>query len=416
MRPRLYHLSFLNDMVTCITEQKPSILDHKLGQHLAALTEFDSTKALEASTLYQSLRPEIERVLNGVVEENLATTLTGGSFTQTHSIRATAWNIERGIRLDSIIRVLREHTALRGSDLLLLTELDYGMARTENRNVAREIAESLEMNYVFAPCYLALTKGSGLEVEVRGENTQALHGNALFSKHPLTNAHAIALPNGKDKMRGKEKRLGNQKAIIADVDHPLGQFRAVTLHLDAHSTQRHRHLQMRILLDHLEKLTPPLPVIIGGDWNTSTYNSRRAAYSIAGFFRRVLMGVRHVINNHYPYPDRWFERGLFRELEKRGYNYRDLNEAGAGTLHYDVQNLAVNTNMGDWIPAWCFWFINWALKEHEGRCSLKLDWFAGRDIFVAPGMQPKVIGDLRDSDGPLSDHDAIVLDFILADV
>ena len=394
------------------TADAPCILDHKLTPFLADLARFSSTKALLASELYAALRPEIERVLNSVVQEDFATSRK--PFTGQSSVRATGWNIERGLRLEGIIGALGEHPLLRASDVLLLTELDYGMARTGNRFVAREIAAALEMNYAFAPCYLSLVKGSGLEAHVAGENRQALHGNALLSRHPISQAHALALPNGKDKMRGKEKRLGCQRAVIADVHHPLGMFRAVSLHLDAHSSQRHRHRQMRLVLDHLESLRPRLPVLIGGDWNTSTYNSRRALYAILGYCRRVAMGVRHVIKNHYPYPERWFERKLFRELEKRGYNYRDLNEPGAGTLHYDVEDLAVNTNMADWIPGWCFWFIRWALARNDGRCSLKLDWFAGRDITVAPGSRPRVVGNLRDAHGPLSDHDAIVLEFIPA--
>ncbi len=389
-----------------------SPLDHTLAPHFPALAAFDSTKTLTASPLYRELRPEIERVLNHVTQENFANDEIHAPLVDPNTIRATAWNIERGKRLESIIRVLKEHPVLRASDVLMLTELDYGMARTGNADVAREIARSLELNYAFAPCYLALNKGSGVEADVEGENTRGLHGNALLSRYPLRRVHVVSLPNGKDKMAGKEKRLGQQRAVVADVQHPGGQFRAVSLHLDAHSTQRHRQRQMRLVLDHLEELQPrPLPVLIGGDWNTSTYNSRRALYSILGYFRRVAMGVENVVKNHYPYPERWFERKLFRELERRGYNYRDLNALGVGTLHYDVSDAAVNTNMGDWIPQWCFPFINWALKQQQGRCSLKLDWFAGKEIEIAAGTQPQVIGELRDADGVLSDHDAIVLNF-----
>jgi endonuclease/exonuclease/phosphatase family metal-dependent hydrolase len=390
-----------------------SPLDHALTPHFPALAKFDSTKTLAASSLYRQLRPEIERVLGHVVEGDFA-----GAEARTRaaacaaSVRATAWNIERGKRLESIIRVLREHPVLRASDVLLLTELDYGMARTGNADVAREIARSLGMNYAFAPCYLALNKGSGVEADVEGENLQALHGNALLSRYPLRRTHAISLPNGKDKMAGKEKRLGQQRAVVADVEHPAGAFRAVSLHLDAHSTQRHRYLQMRLVLDHLDALEPRLPVIIGGDWNTSTYNSRRALYSILGYARRVAMGVENVVKNHYPYPERWFERKLFRELERRGYRYRELNALGVCTLHYDVGDATVNTNMGDWIPQWCFPFINWALKKQEGRCSLKLDWFAAKEIVRAPDTQPLVVSELRDAEGVLSDHDPIVLDFV----
>lgn len=391
-----------------------SPLDHTLAPHFPALAEFDSTPTLAASSLYQQLRPEIERVLGHVVQEDFAHTEAARTrSTDASNVRATAWNIERGKRLESIKRVLREHPVLRASDVLLLTELDYGMARTGNADVAREIARSLGMNYAFAPCYLALNKGSGVEVDVEGENVQALHGNALLSRYPLRRVHAIPLPNGKDKMTGKEKRLGQQRAVVADVAHPAGMFRAVSLHLDAHSTQRHRYRQMRLVLDHLEGLEPRLPTLIGGDWNTSTYNSRRALYSILGYARRVAMGVGNVVKNHYPYPERWFERKLFRELERRGYRYRELNALGVCTLHYDVGDAAVNTNMGDWIPQWCFWFINWALKKHEGRCSLKLDWFAGKWIKRDADTPPQVVGELRDADGVLSDHDAIVLDFSL---
>jgi endonuclease/exonuclease/phosphatase family metal-dependent hydrolase len=392
--------------------EAPSALDHELRPFFSELARFSSTEALKASSLYAALRPEVERVLGSVVQENFAPAGARNFFRKSRSIRATAWNIERGLRLDSVIRVLGEHHVIRESDLLLLTELDYGMARSGNRFVAREIARALELNYVFAPCYLALNKGSGVESEVAGTNAQSLHGNALFSRHPVSRAHSIALPNGKDKLKGKEKRLGCQRAVVADIDHPRGTIRAVSLHLDAHSTQRHRHRQMKIVLDHLEGLRPRLPVLIGGDWNTSTYNSRRALYAIMGFWRRVMMGVHYFITNHYPHPDRWFERHLFRELEKREWNYRELNEPGGCTLHYDVRDIAVNKNMADWIPRWCFWFLNRALEKHQGRASLKLDWFAGKDIAPDPDHPPRVIGGLRDAEGPLSDHDAIVLDFV----
>ena len=391
-----------------------SPLEHSLGPHFQELARFHSTKALEASPLYARLRPEVERVLNGVESGDFIRRPPDADADDAaaRAVRATAWNVERGSRLDEIIRVLREHPLMSVSDLLLLTELDYGMARSGNRHVAREIAEGLGMAYAFAPCYVNLSKGSGLESGAAGENGLALHGNAVLSRWPIARAWSIALPNGKDKMRGREKRLGSQRAVVCDVEHPSGRLRAVSLHLDAHSSQRHRQRQMEVVLDFVESLRPRLPVLVGGDWNTSTYNSRRAAYAIAGFFRRVLMGVGHVVENHYLKPERWFERGLFRELERRGYAYAPLNEPGAGTLHYDVKDLAANTNMGEWVPRWCFWWIEWALKDHGGRCSLKLDWFAGSGVEPDAAEPPRVVGGLRGRAGEvLSDHDPIVLDF-----
>ena len=401
--------SALNKVTAHVHSPSSGSVEHGLAAFLPALNGFESTRELESSPKYATLRKEIEEVLSRVVQEDLAPAdPPSRSF-----VRATAWNIERGLKLEGLLSIFREHPVVRESDILLLTELDWGMARTNNRFVAREIASALGLNFGFSTCYIALNKGSGLETSMPGENTQALHGNALFSRFPLSEVHSIALPNGKDLMKGKEKRLGCQRAVVATIHHPSGDFRAVSLHLDAHSSQKHRRHQMKVVLDHLQTLRPLLPVLIGGDWNTSTYDSRRALYSILGYARRVLMGIRHVIEDHYPHPDRWFERHLFRELERQGYRYRDLNQPGACTLHYSVDDLAANHRMADWIPNWCFWFIRWALQRNGGRCSMKLDWFAGKEISAHPNQPPQVVKDTHRRGELLSDHDPIVLDFRL---
>ncbi len=397
-------------MISKISADKHSVslLNHDLNRHIPELLKFDSTEQLEKSELYTQIKPDVERILNAVVCENFA----ADNFNKKNSVSVAAWNIERGNRFAGIVDTLKNHNELKDKDLLLLTELDYGMARSENRFVAQELARELKMNYAFAPVYIALQKGSGVEEFAAGENMKSIHGLGTLSKYPLKNVHAVALPNGKDKMWGKEKRIGYLRALIADVKHPAETFRAVTVHLDAHSSRKHRHRQMKIILDHLETL-PKLPTIIGGDWNTTTFNAQTGNRAIAGYFRRVLMGVKNVTKNHYPHPDRYFEKGLFREIERRGFNYKNLNESGAGTLHYDMTNAAYNTNLGDWVPKWCFPFIFWAAKRVGGKVSTRLDWFAGKDIAVAANTQPKTVGNLKDAENvPLSDHDAITLDFV----
>jgi len=383
----------------------PAILEHHLERVFPDLLQFESTAEMEKSAVYQSVKPEVERILNAVVQENFA----AEAFEKTEIVHALAWNIERGNRFEGIVEALKNHPQLKDRDVLLLTELDYGMARSGNRFVARDLARELKLNYAFAPVYIALQKGSGVESEVAGENTKSLHGLAMFSKYAMKNVHAVPVPNGKDKMLGKEKRLGHLRALIADVEHPAGVFRAVTLHLDAHSSRKHRQRQMRIVLEHLETLEK-LPTVIGGDWNTTTYNSQTATRAILGYWRRVMMGVKRTVRNHFPHPDRYFEKGLFGELEKRGYDYKNLNNPGVGTLHYDVESIEKNTNLRDWVPAWCFPFIFWAARRVGGRVSARLDWFAGKGIAVKG--KPQTIGNLSDAENvALSDHDAIALDF-----
>ena len=91
-------------------------------------------------------RAEAERILNAVVvserlsrgQRSTRPLLANGS----DIIRALAWNLERGIKFDGIIDALKNDTELKDRDVLLLSELDHGMARSGNRFVAKEIAES----------------------------------------------------------------------------------------------------------------------------------------------------------------------------------------------------------------------------------------------------------------------------------
>jgi endonuclease/exonuclease/phosphatase family metal-dependent hydrolase len=388
---------------------QPSVLDHDLNRYFPELLKFESIEETEKSAIYQKIKPQVERILNSVVQENFAPETNE----KKDFVSALAWNIERGSVFEGIVEALKTHPELKEKDLLLLTELDYGMARSGNRFVAQELAKELNLNYVFAPVYIALQKGSGVEEFAEGENTKSLHGLAMFSKFPIKKAHAVALPNGKDKMLGKEKRLGYLRALIAEIEHPAGVFRAVTVHLDAHSSRKHRRLQMQIVLDHLEKL-PEMPTIIGGDWNTTTFNSQSSTRAILGYWRRVFMGPNRVVKKHFPFPDDYFEKGLFAELVNRGYEYEKFNETGVGTLHYHVESIEKNTNLRDWVPAWCFPFIFWAARRVGGKVSGRLDWFAGKGIEIKG--KPKTIGDLFDAENvPLSDHDAITLDFVRAE-
>jgi hypothetical protein len=379
----------------------PQILEHDLNRHFSDLLKFASTPEMEGSDLYRCIRPEVERIMTAVVVEEYSSAPQPGE-----AIRVLAWNLERGMKLDGIINALRNDERLDNKDVLLLTELDHGMARSGNRFVAQEIARALDLNYAFAPVYIPLQKGSGVEAEMEGENTLSIHGLAIFSPHKMSNVHAVALPNGKDKMWGKEKRLGWLRALVADIEHPLGTFKAVTVHLDVHCSREHRRRQMQIILDHLDTL-PPLPTLIGGDWNTTTYNAQNATRAILGYWRRVMMGVKNVVKNHFPRPDRYFERRLFSELRRRGYEYESLNELGVGTLHYDIDSIEKNTNLRDWVPEWCFPFIFWAAGRVGGTVSVRLDWFAARGLELASGTRPQTIAELVDSEGPLSDHDAI---------
>lgn len=387
------------------------MIREEIMPHFDELRQCRSTRELLANPVYQRLEPVIHEVLDtpetGQFRRALPPVRTQHRF--------VAWNVERGIQLDGQLEALRSHPYLRETDVLLLTETDLGMARSGNRNVAKEIARALGFYYAFVPCYLNLAKGSGLEYHAEGENDLGLHGNAIVSRYPLRNVRAVFLKNGFDKMAGREKRLGRQATVIADVEFPNFTVTAVSSHLDANSSQRHRAKQMRDILNGLDQpdahrgADDRPPVVIGGDWNTTTYNSSTPAWAIAGFWLRVLMGVDNVINNHYLHPYRWFERDLFRTLERRGFDYKACNLLGERTGGYDADCVKTRQGLSEWVPNWCFAFMRWALRNHGGRCPIKIDWFATRGVQV---RDPVVLHEFRECDAPLSDHDPVGVDVI----
>jgi endonuclease/exonuclease/phosphatase family metal-dependent hydrolase len=388
-------------MGTPTADEIKGLIRAKLAPAYAEWRKCRSTAELEAHPLYRELRPIVEIVLNTVETGDYRGAPAAGK----EGYRVVAWNIERGIRFEEQLEVFRHHPHISRADVLLLIETDDGMARSGNRNVAREFARALGMAYAFAPCYLSLVKGSGVEYHIEGENEIGLHGNAVLSRYPIRSTRLIRLRNGRDKMAGREKRLGAQAALAAEIELPQGRITAVAVHLDAQSSQRHRVSQMRDILDHLP---PDGPAVLGGDWNTSTYNSSHAFYAICGFWLRVLMGTDYVIPNHYLRPESFFERRLFRLLESRGFDYRSANVMGERTTWYDMDEEGPHQNLLEWVPHWCFPFIHWALRNHDNKCPFKLDWFAVRGL---KALHPAVWHDVREGRAiALSDHDAISVD------
>jgi len=133
-------------------------------------------------------------------------------------LRVVEWNIERGSRLEGIIEALNTHEVLKFADLLLLNELDHGMIRSGNVNVALELSRALEAHAVYGVEYLELTKGAGHEVNLEGENSAALHGNAILTRHSFSNPEVVRLPRCENNFESVEKRVGGRIGISIDLE------------------------------------------------------------------------------------------------------------------------------------------------------------------------------------------------------
>ena len=83
-------------------------LEHGLSAHFAELRHFESTRQLRASALYRHLRADIDRVMDTLVEESYL----GSPAPLPDKIRAVAWNVERGTRLEGILDAFSAHPRL----------------------------------------------------------------------------------------------------------------------------------------------------------------------------------------------------------------------------------------------------------------------------------------------------------------
>jgi len=94
-------------------------------------------------------------------------------------LSVVTWNIERGKEYDAIVRVLKALDA----DVVLLQEVDRECRRTGYRNVARDLAHALDMNWV-----------SGGEFQEIGEGRRgraAITGQAVLSKQPIDGVEVL---------------------------------------------------------------------------------------------------------------------------------------------------------------------------------------------------------------------------------
>ncbi len=182
-----------------------------------------------------------------------------------------AYNMERGMAFDEQVDLFRTHPALCKADVLLLTELDRGCSRSGCRNVARDLAQALEMNFVYGVEYVELPRESDLPVN-RVETT-CEHGNAILSRFPLNNVQQLRHADSENWYgHPSQPRLGGCLTLCADVAWTGQTLRVCCVHFDSSPQSDDRRVSqarevLGMVADH------PGPVVIGGDMNTLLYTA-----------------------------------------------------------------------------------------------------------------------------------------------
>ena len=175
------------------------------------------------------------------------------------------FNMERGVNLKEIQEFLRDCPDIQPFDIILANELDDGCARSGNKNTARELAEAFGLNYAWGLEFIEL---------VNDENEKGFHGNAVFSRWPIRRAGVIRLPEEYNWYFDRQRRIGGRLAVFAELDvggKPLG---AVSIHLENRTHGEGRLHQMKTILEAVRRELPDMPLILGGDLNTNTFDGR----------------------------------------------------------------------------------------------------------------------------------------------
>jgi endonuclease/exonuclease/phosphatase family metal-dependent hydrolase len=287
-------------------------------------------------------------------------------------LRVLVWNIERGKSPAQWAAI----EAVRQADVLLLCEVDDGMARSNNFDVAAELAARLGLHYAFAPNYFELTRGTLSErLTTRGRaNARGFHGNAILSRWPLLDVRRLPLPVEFDWFRHYERRIGTRVALRATLATPGEALTVAVAHLEAFASPAQRARQMRVLMDGMQDAPR---AIVGGDFNTlGVRPSWGGAFRLLADRTRDAHRLTRSVVEHEP---------LFEEASRVGFYWEDLNR----------------------------WTSTWRLSRIlPSPFRAKLDWILGRNVNVVPGSTAVVRAEVAGKSrvlGRLSDHDGLTL-------
>jgi endonuclease/exonuclease/phosphatase family metal-dependent hydrolase len=385
-------------------------LQHEIQAHYRALRAIRTRKALKQSALWAEIGGQVTRVLDGVERGDwapLPAPPAGAAVPapRERMVRAVAWNIQRGARLDDLRRAVVEPAFAR-TDLLLLTEVDVGLGRSGNRNVARELAETLGMSYAFGVSYLALTDDFGDDAGGR-ENTLALSGTAILSRHPIGRVENIDLPEVRDKFHSSEKRLGKKRALLAEIALPEGPLAVAACHLDSNASPAQRARQLAGVLDSVDR-SGAKRALVGGDFNTSTYDLSSTLALARDLLHKLLVTGFHATVDQYMTPQKRYERPVFELLQARHFVVDGFNDRGTGSYFYDLTDPYIVNRSQKLVGRALTRLLVRLLRPWNGCVPARLDWFAGRNVapVSASVERPRAASDGR----PLSDHSAIIVD------
>jgi len=217
-------------------------------------------------------------------------------------LRIVSYNIHRAIgvdrrfRPDRIASILGHHDA----DVVLLQEVDEGVPRSRELNLAKELASVVGYPHYALGHNVSLKKG--------------WYGNATLSRWPILRERNI------DLTVGSRKRRGCQHTCIAIEKTPGRRHRleVFNLHLGLSARERVHQVGHLVRSDEFRSLDDAVPCLVGGDFNDWRSQLAPIFTAVLGF-RSATRLARGSIRTYPSFSptgslDRMFYRGTLRCL------------------------------------------------------------------------------------------------------
>ena len=180
------------------------------------------------------------------------------------TLRLVSWNVNRGLQLNGIIEFLQSSSA----DLILLQETDVNARRTRHRNIPREIARALRMNYIFGREFEELAQGT--------EDSPAYHGQTTLSRLPLSHPCILRFRDQSTFWRPRwfipplqsfQRRQGGRMALICEITIQGQTLVLYNVHLESRGNDELRIGQLSEMLTEIRKNPAETPILVAGDFN-----------------------------------------------------------------------------------------------------------------------------------------------------
>jgi endonuclease/exonuclease/phosphatase family metal-dependent hydrolase len=326
-------------------------------------------------------------------------------------LRVAAWNIECGKRFDGVVHALNTDPLLRFADLVLLSEVDDGMARSGNRSVVSELGREIGAHAIYGVEYLELSEPEAIDGSHQG-NANALHGNAILTRHRFCRPSVVRLPRCEDNFESVQKRLGGRIGLVVNLEFGEFEIIAGATHLDVVNTPQCRHKQLKALLQSLQPGNH-LPAIVGGDLNTHTFSRGTRLRAFRNLVRLLVNPGRLAQNLLSP---QRFEPAL-SELERFGFRLEGFNDELC-TCRVEGSELLESSGLPNRLKR----LVRRRFGSEAVWLDFRLDWLAGRRLRVlgrgevvdaATGVKStsaRTIIGLQYRGCPVSDHNPIVAD------